>query len=116
MTTLPEEIYRKLKKVLVPPIRIALMTHINPDGDAIGSMLGLYWFLLKRGCEVSMAVPNNFPHFLDWMEGADQILIFSKQGDKVREEIQNVDLVFCLDFNEPGRPGGHDGGAAPARQ
>jgi len=81
------------------------MTHINPDGDAIGSMLGLYWFLLKRGCEVSMAVPNNFPHFLDWMEGADQILIFSKQGDKVREEIQNADLVFCLDFNEPGRLG-----------
>jgi len=81
------------------------MTHINPDGDAIGSMLGLYWFLLKTGCEVSMAVPNNFPHFLDWMEGADQILVFSKQGDKVREEIQNSDLVFCLDFNEPGRLG-----------
>ncbi len=105
MTALPEEIYRKLKKVLAPPIRVTLLTHINPDGDAIGSMLGLYWFLVKKGCQVSMAVPNDFPHFLDWMEGADQILIFSKQGAKVKEELQKADLVFCLDFNEPGRLG-----------
>ncbi len=105
MTTLPEEIYRKLKKVLAPPIRVTLLTHINPDGDAIGSMLGLYWFLMKKGCQVNMAVPNDFPQFLNWMEGTDKILIFSKQGDMVREEIQNTDLVFCLDFNEPGRLG-----------
>lgn len=52
-----------------------------------------------------MAVPNGLPQFLDWMEGTDKILIFSKQGDMVREEIQNADLVFCLDFNEPGRLG-----------
>lgn len=105
MTALPEEIFRKLKKVLAPPFRVTLLTHINPDGDAIGSMLGLYWFLLKKGCQVSMAVPNNFPHFLDWMDGADQILIFSKQRDRVKEELQNADLVFCLDLNESGRLG-----------
>jgi phosphoesterase RecJ-like protein len=105
LTALPEEIFRKLKKVLAPPFRVTLLTHINPDGDAIGSMLGFYWFLVKKGCQVSMAVPNNYPHFLDWMDGADQILIFSKQRDKVKEELQNADLVFCLDLNEPGRLG-----------
>jgi phosphoesterase RecJ-like protein len=105
LTALPEEIYRKLRKVLAPPFRVTLLTHINPDGDAIGSMLGLYWFLVKKGCQVSMAVPNNFPHFLDWMEGADQILIFSKQRNKVMDELQKADLVFCLDFNELGRIG-----------
>lgn len=86
-------------------MRVSLLTHINPDGDAIGSMLGLYWFLLKKGCQVSMAVPNHFPHFLDWMEGSDQILVFSKQKDRVKEELKNSDMVFCLDFNEPGRLG-----------
>lgn len=86
-------------------MRISLLTHINPDGDAIGSMLGLYWFLLKKGCQVSMAVPNHFPQFLDWMEGADQILVFSEQKDKVKEALKNADMVFCLDFNEPGRLG-----------
>ncbi len=105
MTALPEEIFRKLKKVLAPPFRVTLMTHINPDGDAIGSMLGLYWFLLKKGCQVSMAVPNDFPHFLDWMDGADQILVYSKQRDRIKEELQSADLVFCLDLNEPGRLG-----------
>jgi phosphoesterase RecJ-like protein len=105
LTALPEEIFRKLKKVLAPPFRVTLLTHINPDGDAIGSMLGLYWFLVKKGCQVSMAVPNNFPHFLDWMDGADQILIFSKQRDRVKEELQNADLVFCLDLNESVRLG-----------
>lgn len=103
MTTISEEIYRKLKKVLAPPIHVALLTHIHPDGDAIGSMLGLYWFLMKKGCQVSMAVPNDFPQFLEWMEGADRILVYSKQREKVKEELQHADLVFCLDFNEPGR-------------
>jgi len=105
VTTLHEEVYRKLKKVLAAPMRVSLLTHINPDGDAIGSMLGLYWFLVKKGCQVSMAVPNEFPQFLDWMEGSDQILIFSKQREKVKEELQNADMVFCLDFNEPDRLG-----------
>jgi phosphoesterase RecJ-like protein len=105
LTALPEKIYRKLKKVLAPPFRVALLTHINPDGDAIGSLLGFYWYLVKKGCRVCMAVPNDFPQFLDWMDGADQILVFSKQGNKVREELQKADMVFYLDFNEPGRLG-----------
>ncbi len=106
MITLPKSLYGKLKKVLTPPFKITLITHVNPDGDAIGSMLGLYWFLLKKGCQVSMAVPNGFPQFLDWMEGADRILVFSKQQEKVKEELEKADMVFCLDFNEPGRLGG----------
>jgi phosphoesterase RecJ-like protein len=105
LTAPPEEIFRKLKKVLAPPFRVTLLTHINPDGDAIGSMLGLFWFLMKKGCQVSMAVPNDYPHFLDWMEGADQILVYSKQRDRVKEELQNADLVFCMDLNEHGRLG-----------
>jgi phosphoesterase RecJ-like protein len=105
LTAFPEEIYRKLKKVLGPPFRVTLLTHINPDGDAIGSMLALYWFLLKKGCRVSMAVPNGLPHFLDWMEGVDRILIFSEQEEKVRKELRQADMVFFLDFNDPGRLG-----------
>ena len=49
---------------------VLLTTHVNPDGDAIGSILGLYWFLVKKGCRVNMATPNDFPHFLKWMDGA----------------------------------------------
>ena len=105
MNTFPESTYRKLKKVLTAPFRVTLLTHINPDGDAIGSMLGLYWFLVKKGCHVSMAVPNDFPQFLKWMEGTDRILLYTEQEQKIREELEQADLVFCLDFNEPGRLG-----------
>ena len=91
--------------MLAPPFRITLLTHINPDGDAIGSMLGLYWFLVKKGCQVSMAIPNSIPQFLEWMEGVDRILIYAEQEEKVKEEMQQADLLFCLDFNEAGRLG-----------
>jgi phosphoesterase RecJ-like protein len=99
-------IYSKLRKVLEAPLRVVLLTHINPDGDAIGSMLGLYWFLRQRGCTVNMAVPNEIPQFLAWMNGAEQILDFRGQKQQVREELERADLVFCLDFNEPDRLGG----------
>lgn len=100
-----EAIYSRLRKVLEAPLRVFLLTHINPDGDAIGSMLGLYWFLKQRGCAVSMAVPNEIPQFLTWMKGAEQILDYRGQKQQVGEELGRADLVFCLDFNEPDRLG-----------
>ena len=53
---LSDEIYTKLRKVLTSPFRVVLFTHINPDGDAIGSMLGLYHFLKNRGCTLFSAL------------------------------------------------------------
>lgn len=103
---LPQAIYTKLRKVLTAPIRVVILTHMNPDGDAIGSMLGLYWFLKKRGCTVNMAIPNDIPQFLSWMEGAGQIYDFRGQKELVKQELGMADLVFCLDFNEPDRLGG----------
>ncbi len=103
---MPADIYSRLRKVLQAPLRVVLLTHINPDGDAIGSMLGLFWFLKQRGCTVNMAVPNEIPQYLTWMEGAEQILDFRGQTRQVEEELAGADLIFCLDFNEPDRLGG----------
>jgi phosphoesterase RecJ-like protein len=106
MQKLPAAIYSKLRKVLQAPISVFILSHVNPDGDAIGSMLGLYWFLKNRGCRVNMAVPNDIPQFLTWMEGTEQILDFRGQEQQVEEELANADLVFCLDFNETDRLAG----------
>jgi len=106
LTALPAEIYSKLKKVLTSPFNVVLLTHVNPDGDAIGSVLGLYWFLIKKGCSVSMATPNDFPHFLKWMDGAEEIRDYSRQAGEVNTALQEADLVFYLDFNEPDRLAG----------
>lgn len=95
----------KLRKVLAAPFRVVILSHINPDGDAIGSMLGMYWFLRNRGCTVNMAVPNEIPQFLTWMEGAEQIFDYRGQKQQVDEELEKADLIFCLDFNETDRLG-----------
>ena len=106
LTALTTDFYSKLKKVLGSPCDAVILTHVNPDGDAIGSILGLYWFLINKGCNVSMATPNHFPHFLKWMDGTQKILDFKRKPDRVIAELMKADLIFLLDLNEPDRLGG----------
>jgi len=81
------------------------MTHVNPDGDAIGSSLAFYFFLTKLGIDAKVIVPNDFPGFLAWMPGVDNILVFDKNSEKGVEYLNNADLICYLDFNHPSRTG-----------
>lgn len=83
--------------------KIAIVTHYNPDGDAIGSMLGLYLFLKKAGHEVTAISPDDFPAFLHWMKGVDDILIHFSKANRVKENISNTEIIFMVDFNHPDR-------------
>ncbi len=83
--------------------KIGILSHVNPDGDAIGSMLGLFWFLKQMGKEVQMAIPNEIPDFLHWMEGADRIWVTGADPDNVPSWLSSADVLFCLDFNETNR-------------
>ena len=56
-----------LKELLSIPKNISIITHTNPDGDAIGSSLALYSYLKAKGNKVDVIVPNDFPDFLAWM-------------------------------------------------
>ncbi len=80
--------------------KIAIISHINPDGDSIGSMLGLYWYLFNRGLEVNMIVPNEIPFFLQWMPGCDRIIIGEGEFESAAAKLKEADVIFCLDFNE----------------
>lgn len=84
---------------------ILLVTHINPDGDAIGSLLGLYHYFIQRGFKTHAIAPNNFPSFLRWLPGADKIVRFSREKEKASGMIEEADLFFNLDFNDPERLG-----------
>lgn len=81
------------------PRRIVLTSHQNPDGDAIGSTLGLMHIFTKLGHQTQVIVPNSFPGFLSWMPGADQILVYDDSSGLSNELITNADLVFSLDYN-----------------
>jgi len=85
---------------------VVIIGHKNPDGDAIGASLGLYWFLLDLGHKPTVVMPNDFPEFLKWMPGNDQILNFEQQSPQVEACLEQADLICTLDFNDLSRVGG----------
>lgn len=86
---------------LSSPRKIVITTHVKPDADALGSSLGLYNYLIKKGHEVTVITPSDYPYFLIWMKGNDQVLDFSKDGDhkKALGKLEKAELIFCLDFS-----------------
>jgi phosphoesterase RecJ-like protein len=82
-----------------------IVTHVSPDGDAIGASLGLYHYLISQGNTVNIVVPNDFPAFLKWMPDAGSIIVYDRHPDYVERLIGEADVIFCLDFNETKRMG-----------
>ena len=73
--------------------------HLKPDGDAMGSSLGLYNFLIQLGHDVVVISPTNWPKFLSWMPGADDVLDYERNKEAADQLILEAEWVFCLDFN-----------------
>ncbi len=73
--------------------------HQKPDGDAMGSSLGLYHFLIALGHQVQVISPTNWADFLDWMPGIDKVIDFEHSREKAKKIIEETDWLFCLDFN-----------------
>jgi len=94
-----------LKKLLSSSKEIAIIPHKNPDGDAIGSTLALWHYLNNTGHHAKIISPNDFPKFLKWMPGADEILNFEKQNTESKSWLDKADVIFTLDFNHLGRVG-----------
>ena len=85
---------------------VVICTHVNPDGDAIGSSLALKHYLERKGKQATVVVPNIFPDFLKWLPGADSILIYTKQQGQVKAVVDAADLVIVCDLNQPNRLAG----------
>jgi phosphoesterase RecJ-like protein len=83
--------------------RIVIVTHVNPDGDAIGSVIGWSNFLRNIGFNPTIIVPNHFPDFLKWINGTENILVYFNKKDTCEKILKNADLLFCLDFNKLSR-------------
>ena len=96
---------KKLSELIDRSDKIVLVCHINPDGDAIGSMLAFYHFLISRGKKADMISPNYLQDFLLWMDGTSQIEIFIKRRKRCVQLINEADLIIMLDFNQPDRLG-----------
>src|SRR3972149_4495767 len=88
-----------IKQLITNSKGIVITTHKSPDGDAIGSSLGLYLFLKKINQNVTVIVPDGFPTFLNWMSKVEEIIYFDSNNEKAKDLIQKSDIIFSLDYN-----------------
>lgn len=94
---------RELRALLDEPRTVAVLTHARPDGDAIGSSLGLLHVLRAMGHEGRVVVPNAYADFLRWLPGQELVIDHQLEPDRAAEAVAAADLIFCLDFNTPNR-------------
>ncbi len=85
--------------MLSNPAKVAITMHQKPDGDAMGSSLGLYHFLVKLGHQVTVISPTNWAAWINWMPESNKVINFEKNQEKVTAILNQVDYLFCLDFN-----------------
>ena len=89
-----------LKELLATPQSIVILSHTNPDGDAVGSSLAWAEILRSEGHQVTCILPNRYPYYLDFMPDISSVVIF-KNDDKgaAKEAVKRADIIFCLDFH-----------------
>ena len=89
----------KVAELLNSPKKVVITSHRSPDGDAIGSSLGLYHVLVQLGHEVSVIVPNDYPRFLHWMPSNDKVIEYEHKKEDAASIVDKAELIFCLDYN-----------------
>jgi len=94
-----------IQLLLSTPKKIAIIPHRGPDGDAMGSTLALYHFLLKNNHQPTVIAPNDFPDFLAWLPGSETVKIFEKDIQTSTKILEEAEIIFTLDFNAFHRTG-----------
>lgn len=94
---------RQLAHLLEGRPRCTIIAHFNPDGDAMGSSLGLAHVLRALGHEVRVVMPNAPPATMRWLPGAEEVVTGDAHAEEADALVRGADLLFCLDFNRPDR-------------
>ncbi len=100
-----KETTKIVQKLLASSQKVVIVGHKNPDGDAVGSCLGLSFFLKSLGHDTTVIMPNDFPDFLKWLPGVEEIIVHEREREASTKLINTAELVFTLDFNSLDRVG-----------
>ncbi len=90
---------KALKEKLTKPCKIIITTHHKPDGDAMGSSLGLYNYFIQKGHHVKVISPTDYPYFLQWLPNNPEVIIYTEKEEESKALVADAELIFCLDFN-----------------
>lgn len=94
---------KELLRWLKESERIVLTCHVRPDGDAIGSTLGLWHLLRTLGKEANVIVPDKAPSNLAFLPGFKEIAVYTNHKEFCEKTVEACDLIICCDFNTPSR-------------
>ena len=85
--------------LLSRPRKIVITTHHKPDGDAMGSSLGLYHYLIQQGHHAKVITPTDYPQFLEWLPGNGDVIVYTENIAGADKLIADAEIIFCVDFN-----------------
>ena len=94
-----QENINAIKSILDSGDLFVVMSHKNPDGDAVGSSLALCGYIRSLGKECRVVLPNKFPEFLAWLPGAREVIFYDTEKEIADALLSVADAIFCLDFN-----------------
>ena len=94
----------ELRAMLELPRKVVILSHTNPEGDAIGSSLAWAEVLKRHGHQVTCVIPNKYPYYLEFMPGIESVVIFKNDSDcEAEKAVKEADVIFCLDFHSMSR-------------
>jgi phosphoesterase RecJ-like protein len=105
LKTIDIEIIKSFKNIFGNLKQVVILPHVNPDGDAVGSALGLARVLKNAGTAVEVVCVNDYPDYYNWMEGHREVTFYMNKAKKVKRIFNESDVLICLDFNHLSRTG-----------
>ncbi len=114
MSTLTQADVELASNLIKNANNIVITSHKSPDGDAVGSSLGMYHILKEFGKDAQVILPDGLPEYLSFLPGSESIIFFDQQPEVSNKFIQEADLIFSLDYNVLHRTGEEMGAALSA--
>jgi len=103
MSQQPEPDFEYIGRLLASKPKTVIISHHNPDGDAIGSVLAMKGYLAAKGMDAIAISPNGFPDFLKWLPSSNSIVVAEQKEQQAKAALRDAELIFCLDFNNAKR-------------
>ncbi|MCK9207242.1 MAG: bifunctional oligoribonuclease/PAP phosphatase NrnA [Salinivirgaceae bacterium] len=103
MEKITDEFISGARQAIHEAHKVVILTHKNPDGDALGSGLAFFHFFKNLGKEVTFIAPNQLPVYLLWMPGISDVLVYETRKDQGKEIIRAAELLVMVDFNHRSR-------------
>ena len=93
----------ELRTLISTPKKILITTHRGPDGDAMGSSLAMYHFLIQLGHDVTVITPNEYAEFLHWLPANKKVIAYNKNIVKANQITNESEIIFLLDISNTSR-------------